>query len=996
MSNRFASQNRTDCKNSAKTQMKFIPKRDIQNPNSQQTLSNSLRAATNTVGGGGGDAAAASTSRIRMGGNGEWVNKKSPSGNFVIYLPQDEAVAAGLGPEEGGLDPVEAQRVVDLLNRELSRLLKLHPRDFWREVSADESLNAFLESFLKFRSRWYDFPHRRAQGTVAGVIVGEFELCRRVFMVLYRLSSNRDPGAKAADTLSPKDHAAYCKLDWVGSGKMVVMVPSFILFVLTFSKFGYPNLRTPEVELGEAIVDSNRGELGWRTQVKILIVDQSRAPSVVIYESVVSFGLPKNSFALLQEKKLLDLPKLLDICAIYCHENEDLTRILVTNAMKAQPHIQDEFPVLLSHFLSIIQTMYQRCSSSLEAPSAVAYLVLFSSGGHQDQGSSRLHYDYLEVMDFINDSVVSLDSFVNAYKHAAVYFSSPVESSYGNEELLTTLARLHDSLLPSLQRGFNIILGTVEDRNKETSSDLLSNVFTSLKMLSTRIAKLGWKLLYFCSLSDEAFQSSYSLPISMKMFPPNVEDPVVRADILIQTIRDLTGHHTDVPAVRTWGTFIQNIQKNHNMMNRIELLQKTGWLSMDDEQYQFLSGIMMNPPQAGVKEKNSTSFPVAGKKMQTDEDAAIIESKISQIRELFPEYGRGFLVACLEAYNHDAEEVIQRILEGTLHEELQSLDITLETIPPSKSAPSMSRHDKGKGKLVESEITPPEIVAPTTVKTQAGVSSGSSSSSAGRFVRKNTGDLSDFQTLNAKKEKELAKTAALISQLEYEDEYDDSFDDLGLSVGDSGFDEPETLGDKMGSHRGRGVETDGGSSTLNADTQKWNSRKKPQFYVKDGKNYSYKVEGSVAVTSSAEAKLVNQAQKELIHGLGRGGNIPLGAVKRLTESKEDQQNDEPNMNEVGGRGGQGATRGRGRRGFLPSTPRSLPGSNDKQDDEQGTDEGGGRGGRGNTRGRGRRGPRVEVLVHEDRDDVRSSNEFARGEDVAAYLLRGTRFKSHKN
>lgn len=33
--------------------------------------------------------------------------------------------------------------------------------------------------------------------------------------------------------------------------------------------------------------------------------------------------------ALMQEKKLLNLPKLLDICAIYGHENEDLTRILV-------------------------------------------------------------------------------------------------------------------------------------------------------------------------------------------------------------------------------------------------------------------------------------------------------------------------------------------------------------------------------------------------------------------------------------------------------------------------------------------------------------------------------------------------------------------------------------------------------------------------------------------------------------------------------------------
>lgn len=33
--------------------------------------------------------------------------------------------------------------------------------------------------------------------------------------------------------------------------------------------------------------------------------------------------------ALLQEKKLLDLPKLLDICAIYGHDNEKLTGLLV-------------------------------------------------------------------------------------------------------------------------------------------------------------------------------------------------------------------------------------------------------------------------------------------------------------------------------------------------------------------------------------------------------------------------------------------------------------------------------------------------------------------------------------------------------------------------------------------------------------------------------------------------------------------------------------------
>lgn len=33
----------------------------------------------------------------------------------------------------------------------------------------------------------------------------------------------------------------------------------------------------------------------------------------------------------------------------------------------------------------------------------------------------------LQVMDFINDAIASLDAFVDAYKPAAIYFSFPVE-----------------------------------------------------------------------------------------------------------------------------------------------------------------------------------------------------------------------------------------------------------------------------------------------------------------------------------------------------------------------------------------------------------------------------------------------------------------------------------------------------------------------------------------------------------------------------------------
>jgi len=54
-------------------------------------------------------------------------------------------------------------------------------------VAQNTSLHEFLDSYLQFRHRWYDLPHRGPKGTVAGLVVGELELCRRVFMVLYRM-----------------------------------------------------------------------------------------------------------------------------------------------------------------------------------------------------------------------------------------------------------------------------------------------------------------------------------------------------------------------------------------------------------------------------------------------------------------------------------------------------------------------------------------------------------------------------------------------------------------------------------------------------------------------------------------------------------------------------------------------------------------------------------------------------------------------------------------
>ncbi|WOK92350.1 activating signal cointegrator 1 complex subunit 2 [Canna indica] len=616
----------------------------------------------------------------------------------------------------------------------------------------------------------------------------------------------------------------------------------------------------------------------------------------------------KEHTALLQEKNLLDLPKLLDICAIYGHENEELTKSLVANAIKAQPKILNKIDEVVSHFLNILHTMHQRCCSSLK--------VLVSAGKHEIHGYSQLYKEFLEVMDFVNDAVVTLDAFAGAYKPASFYFSLSFEMSYGNEDLLRTLARLHDSLLPSLQKGFEIVSSAKVDAASAISNSMLRDTLISLRMLSARIVKFGWKLLNYCYLNDKFIEDS--LHPSSKMFPANVEDPVIRGDIIVQMFKEINGEISyNFAENHGNGTFLQKLEKEFKILNHIDNLRSNGWFLMDEQQFQYLSQIASPPHMKSWETESVIPSSSLNEKVQMDEDTVIVESKISQIKDLFPDYGRGFLSACLEVYNQDPEEVIQRILEGTLHEDLLSLDTSLEQIPPRKRA--SSQNDKGKGLLLESEpqdtirsesqrTIPSMIMNPTTEKrVENGPASSSVSATSGRYTRKSNDDVADSAILDSKAAKDAARTAVLAAEYEYEDEYDDSFDDLGLSVVESVTEETENFTNKIKSSPAISSESSSNSGS------KWSSQKKTQFYVKDGKNYSYKVSGSIAVSSAQDAALVNQAQKEMIHGLGRGGNLPLGAVKRLTDTEE-QYNQIPDAAENSGRGNSNFQRGRGRRG----------------------------------------------------------------------------------
>lgn len=128
-------------------------------------------------------------------------------------------------------------------------------------------------------------------------------------------------------------------------------------------------------------------------------------------------------------------------------------------------------------------------------------------------------------------------------------------------------------MLPSLKRGFQLLFASETGRN-EISADLRTNITVSLKMLSIRIVNFGWKLLYFCYLSDDAFDAGLPLQSATKIFPAQLEDPLVRAEILIQTFREVGAFSVDQDGKGK--TFLQQMEENHKLLDRIDLLLNKG------------------------------------------------------------------------------------------------------------------------------------------------------------------------------------------------------------------------------------------------------------------------------------------------------------------------------------------------------------------------------------------------------------------------------------
>ncbi|GJP35785.1 hypothetical protein CLOM_g20312 [Closterium sp. NIES-68] len=1001
---------------------------------------------------------------------------------FLSYLPQDEILAGGVcrlggmvsgsaGGSDGGLvggsaaglagvDSGETQRMVDRTVERLREMLRLPAKQFWRSVARTPSLATFLDSYLRFRSRWFDLllsaaaaataaaPTAAAMTTAAnsravivagaegedgvgsggegsegsgrGVVVGDEELCRLVFLLLLRMSSNIESKAKPSVQLQAKDHAN-----------------------------------------------------------------------------------------LLLSMRIFDAPKLMDIAAIFGKANPASTEQLVCRVLVCQPNFRADLSSSLLQLLRVVEEMVARACIVMEKHSKTS-------------SSSPASAEILEALSYLCDFAFSLDSLFDAYPPAPLLLlqattaatttkatsartpaaaAAAPSSGTSHLRLLPVAARIHDSFLPLLFHSVAVnqeakpspgqVLGQIlQMKLEEVAWKYLWGAFlggrgcaaasaaaaaaaaaavaagagsTSAKISSNSRSRSrngssshGNGVLPLCPVCDGGVKAGRGKDLGCPLWDGLPWQKANFGQLLVEEVLVAHGASSGRKDVNNdvWVPLLRAVDASFGLRAAIYEEKMKGKLPLDNTQFDTVSDIIgppitLPPPLSTSITSGSNSstapnlpptaadFPSLTPSLSSTSDAesaALEQSKISLVRDIFPDFGEGFVGACLDVYGGDAEAVIQHVLEGSLHPDLAKLDTQLKVKPGkaggggtgdagtagyaaaavaaagaagSGGAGAGRVAGKGKGKAAveeggeEDEEEEEEgaggwggvVAQQKEVERQlkgegssAGGGAGGSwagiarntaaaaatagatdpatasataaSSSVGRFVRSKRDEESVEEEVwkrgsaagtGTRREQEAVKRFVFESQFEYDDEYDDSFDDLegydvAAGAGSSEVEEVRTRFDARAAARaaaaagagggaGGGLEASGKKQPYQQEhqglaegqSQAQAQAHGPQFYVKDGKNYSYKVKGSVAVGSAAQAAEMKRIEAGLIHGLGEGGNrATWGAPEEEEEEEEEGEEGDEGGGTRGGIGGGGnSTSGVGRGRELSTSPASA-------------------------------------------------------------------------
>ncbi|XP_034072536.1 activating signal cointegrator 1 complex subunit 2 [Gymnodraco acuticeps] len=377
-------------------------------------------------------------------------------------------------------------------------------------------------------------------------------------------------------------------------------------------------------------------------------------------ESKESFLTPSVFGEIIYENFLFDIPKFLDLCVLFGKGNSQLLHKMIENIFTNQPSYYVDLDETVPTVLQIFDTIMDKCGLHCEGAAAMEPMKL--NAHKQPTAMTMSQQDLVDLVLYLCDSTTTIHAFLDIFPAAC--------SSFHSHGFLSRLVSFYESAVPDLEKA-------VRKRNFDATG-LQEDLWKRLSHSCRKIVEMAQLLLHHTCLQPilEGGENMQSC----------AEELLQQFTSFLPEKRFLSDFDEQFP-IADYISLLQQALPVIDETRTSYLLQgvQSAWDSVghrrphSNSQYQGAAGgaAEAREPERGGEGLRGAEAMVDAPRKGNNVGAvseAEQESLLTCIRDLLPDLGEGFLLACLKEYHYNSELVINNILEDRLAPSLDQLD----------------------------------------------------------------------------------------------------------------------------------------------------------------------------------------------------------------------------------------------------------------------------------------------------------------------------------
>ncbi|GFG31805.1 hypothetical protein Cfor_04242 [Coptotermes formosanus] len=485
------------------------------------------------------------------------------------------------------------------------------------------------------------------------------------------------------------------------------------------------------------------------------------------HESETEFITPEYYGKMIYDNYVFTIPMILDICMFYGRDNRVQVLRIIDTVFQTQPKYKEDLEKSVPFICKVFRYMEHRFGGQ-KLPEEE--LVKLSERPNTQKDMTL--FEFKDMVLHLLDSATNLSLFLDIYNPAC---TALVHDEHYDYWMLVQIVHLYENTVPQMYRKLEMLANT------DDTQPMYVDLKHKLAVMRVELLKVFRCCLATC-VNSIVEKIDTITEAEVRRY---VDDYVgVLTECLTEKVF-VCDYHSAYPVDQDLDTMSQ-VCPEMDFMKCDFLLEAV--LSCFDPTSKSKRKSCVSPRdrkqeplhESQKKLEATTSKGSSGTDVLKKRVTGIeLDSLITEVKDILPHLGDGFVERCLEHFNFVSESVINAILEDTLPADLRSIDQTLPRIPPDTMEVNEASNALQRLSIFDNDEF--------DIMTQDEVDTSRIHKGKRKAKHKNLNELIDDKSHRTEFRDMYSKFGLIDAEGSmYDDEYDDTYDHLDVSVGEEG------------------------------------------------------------------------------------------------------------------------------------------------------------------------------------------------------------------